>query len=565
MTNPFKAIALIAITVLWSCVSVRAQVPSGNTNTASEALASLSRDPVFNAWKDNAEIINCGKCHYTPAVPFGYTTDFCQLTELRTWLENDKHAICRQRVEPMEIAQIEAITNELKKSMGSSKRDTEFIEDWVGASNYISLLMCRKLGYDVKTEAGYNKFRDNCLTCHGGYAIHTNSGQFNQGQSHPGISCNYCHQIGDNSAWAEEHNPPQLPKPKLWRTKTPAEKAAAGMRDLVDASQQVALCASCHMGDPASGKFVTHDMYVAGHPPLPGFDLKQFSTVMPRHWRDLRETAVALNDYADREKYFANNVPSAVAKQANGMPWDTRAILVNAISTAKQNALMIAGAENHWADYAMYDCSACHHELKLPSPRQNRKQIDAPGRPRLLEWTTPVLTAAFALADSDHAVEKATENLKRAISVTPFGAPELCIPEAKRLVDAFESLIKKMEAIPIGAPESKRMIKSLANSDADSLLDYHSARQVIWALQSIEAELRLMKQPLPEAGQKLIAELGSGENVPSVELKLPAGRTGNLFERTNASSSFIAKELLRIRTYDPMLFRLQLQKIDQSL
>ena len=32
------------------------------------------------------------------------------------------------------------------------------------------------------------------------------------------------------------------------------------------------MCLSCHLGNAREGRVVTHEMYAAGHPPLPGFE-----------------------------------------------------------------------------------------------------------------------------------------------------------------------------------------------------------------------------------------------------------------------------------------------------
>src|SRR5205814_2242281 len=39
----------------------------------------------------------------------------------------------------------------------------------------------------------------------------------------------------------------------------------------------------------AEGKVVTHEMYAAGHPPLPGFELATFSESLPKHWRLMKD------------------------------------------------------------------------------------------------------------------------------------------------------------------------------------------------------------------------------------------------------------------------------------
>src|SRR5207248_334113 len=37
------------------------------------------------------------------------------------------------------------------------------------------------------------------------------------------------------------------------------------------------------------GKIVTHEMYAAGHPPLPGIEIATFGDALPRHWETLTE------------------------------------------------------------------------------------------------------------------------------------------------------------------------------------------------------------------------------------------------------------------------------------
>ena len=46
------------------------------------------------------------------------------------------------------------------------------------------------------------------------------------------------------------------------------------------------LCLSCHVGNAAQGKVITHAMYAAGHPPLPAMDIATFALNQPQHWRD---------------------------------------------------------------------------------------------------------------------------------------------------------------------------------------------------------------------------------------------------------------------------------------
>ena len=41
-------------------------------------------------------------------------------------------------------------------------------------------------------------------------------------------------------------------------------------------SSRAKLCSACHVGNVEDGKLVTHEMYAAGHPPLPGIEIVAF-------------------------------------------------------------------------------------------------------------------------------------------------------------------------------------------------------------------------------------------------------------------------------------------------
>src|SRR5262249_41244948 len=61
---------------------------------------------------------------------------------------------------------------------------------------------------------------------------------------------------------------------RRWRALTRAKKETQrGMRDRWTPRPRVEICLSCHVGAPAQKKVLTHDMYVAGPPPLPSFEV----------------------------------------------------------------------------------------------------------------------------------------------------------------------------------------------------------------------------------------------------------------------------------------------------
>ena len=70
------------------------------------------------------------------------------------------------------------------------------------------------------------------------------------------------------------------------------EKSAKGLWDIRDPEVRAQRCASCHVGNAAEGKFVTHAMYAAGHPPLPPLEVMTFSRDQPMHYKPPHETDV---------------------------------------------------------------------------------------------------------------------------------------------------------------------------------------------------------------------------------------------------------------------------------
>ncbi len=140
--------------------------------------------------------------------------------------------------------------------------------------------------------------RAECLTCH---AVDRHPGPVNLADMSAGrfytdfgVSCEACHGFADK--WFGDHIK------KSWRAIPPTEKAVYHLNDvpanartgygLVDIrSPQVRTekCASCHVGNKDEGKFVTHEMYAAGHPPLPAFEPVTYALQGPPHYYSHRD------------------------------------------------------------------------------------------------------------------------------------------------------------------------------------------------------------------------------------------------------------------------------------
>jgi len=127
-----------------------------------------------------------------------------------------------------------------------------------------------------------------CLACHGPFI-----GKYANGAELPpaGVTCEHCH--GPASLWISVHGFPEPAAPgvTVWQEMTDEAKKTLGFNPLYDGAVKAKQCYSCHVGqssaNPDEHRVVTHDMYAAGHPPLPPVELATFSErALHHHWLD---------------------------------------------------------------------------------------------------------------------------------------------------------------------------------------------------------------------------------------------------------------------------------------
>lgn len=558
------ATALFAAAVAASSV-VSAQPP----DAAAEQRSAIQSDPVFQAWKQHPGVQTCAPCHYESDNEFvERDTAFSRQNELSFWLAHDKHAIARRRVEPLTQDELYDEAQELLQRWADAGLEFDSVpSDWFGASNVLSRRICDKLGYDVTTAEGYATFRNRCLTCHGGYRGDQDTADFARGGTEqPGISCNYCHQLDDNNEWVSQHGSPTTKE--AWRLLSPNEKAAAGMRDLVDSAHQANLCFDCHVGNRSTDQFVTHEMYAAGHPPLPSVELQTFCQQMPQHWRTLSQLYESIEDAETREKYFGINFPELFADSEGLSPgkvfWNTRKMLIGAVKAREQTLELIlqSAHPDRWGDYALYDCAACHHELRRPSDRQQRGFPTAPGRPRQHEWPSALLNVAMETAGDSETARSLEDELTSAFGRQPFGDPADVEPAAARLRDQMTAATNRLQSRAVDEELARRVLMALAETPREEVFVYDAARQVVWAMQVVARELREEGAPLEEELERRITELGQ----PSAETgstgiaaTLPAGRQSFIYPAN------LRADLERRAAFDPDEFVARLREIRERL
>ena len=155
-----------------------------------------------------------------------------------------------------------------------------------------------------------------------------------------------------------------------------------------------------------------------------------------------------------------------------------------------------AGSRAGLAEFALYDCAACHHELVIPSARQQRGYGGfAPGRPRFGSWALPLARAGAELAkpptrpEARSALGALLVPLAAATAQAPFGEPAAVGPAARQAIRQLDALIDSLDALNLDAATARRFLTLLCRSGSRTLLDRDSARHLAAAIGVIVADL----------------------------------------------------------------------------
>jgi mono/diheme cytochrome c family protein len=312
-----------------------------------------------------------------------------------------------------------------------------------------------------------------------------------------GINCQACH--GPAAKWDGPHRLGD------WRPLTGQEKTSTyGMTNLRDPAVRARTCAGCHVGAADEGKFVTHDMYAAGHPPLPAFELATFSRDEPRHWlspgdipyiRGLEPTAAA-----ERYSYRKGEVDAA------------RLVAVGAVVCFRQAIDLLRfdpdpAKPSPGLDFAHFNCAACHHDLRVPSDRQINGFPGVPGRPVPQTWSVWLVRAVLRHAQQSGRngaeqllteFEAGYDALRRAFDAKPFGDKAAVLQAARALDATCEKVQKLVNGIKYDGPAARGLLVALATeatAEPDptaakrwDFLDTDGAAQIARAFAAIYAE-----------------------------------------------------------------------------
>ncbi|HEV3136610.1 MAG TPA: multiheme c-type cytochrome, partial [Pirellulales bacterium] len=408
--------------------SATTQAPSHATDPASQtkpALATLYFGTLV-----------CQRCHAEPSDRVQEPISICRCNELTIWQQQDKHKDAYQ-----------ALLGPRASRMGK-------------------LL-------DNRTSVSEQK---DCLVCHSA-SLSEQSLADDSFHLEEGVSCAICH--GPHEQWVEAHAPPFAKQREAWRRLTGKEKQAQfGLTDLRDPATRAALCTSCHIGNRAEGKVITHEMYAAGHPPLPGIEVAAFSDEMPRHWQYVKEKSRAVQE-------TFKFVPSRFE--------ESQVVLVGGMATFRETMRLLAeqaaNDDRKWPQLAQFDCYACHHELESPSWRQHRAANGKPGLPRSPNWPAVLVRLALChLGQSDQVFNARLKELDEAFDVQPFGKREQISIAALHLVEWTDRPLGALAAATVDDAAARKLLRFLANASQVSALDYDSARQIAWAFRTLAKE-----------------------------------------------------------------------------
>lgn len=389
---------------------------------------------------DDAEVGNtCLRCHQAPLEQDKRALEFILLRESTYWTQHDMHRRA-----------FDALSSQLGRDI--SKRLKPGDENWAAAAP--ACLVCHSTDREPLTplkdktaDHFYCKNGVNCQACHG--------------------------PAGPVGAWGSQHV-----FDAKWRDTHPKQKRAYGLENLRDPVVRAEKCVSCHVGSAAEGKFVTHAMYAAGHPPLPPFELATFSRDEPMHWRPLADVKhITSLDPAKAKELFSYR---------KGENEAARLVAVGAVVALRESVKLLAfdpdpAKPADRLDFAHFNCAACHHDLRVPARRQENGFPGVPGRPVPTTWPTWVVKVVLRHAGPEGAevgkrFEASYEALRKAFDAVPFGDRATVVERAEDVRKACDELLALLDRTDFTEPAGLvRELAAVAGEGPGGRRDYLDA------------------------------------------------------------------------------------------
>jgi hypothetical protein len=203
-------------------------------------------------------------------------------------------------------------------------------------------------------------------------------------------------------------------------------------------------------------------------------------------------------------------------------------------------------------DLAVFDCYACHHDLKLPASdqsswRQERGFHGVPGRPPMRAWPWALASAAMANSRrvSDHAdlitgAHTDFSRLQDAFAARPFGEPTKVSEAAATLASRLD-MVRQMMAHSWNDQRASALAADICSAGmARRFADFDEARSIGWALTTLQQD-----RPL------LFSDSGPTPRPMNMELGLNIAAQAEALDPLNG--------------YDPVLFERQLESLLKTI
>ena len=382
--------------------------------------------------------------------------------------------------------------------------------------NELSQQMARNLGI-VDADSGKSLVHQDrrCLACHSSVpfdqmeqkGIHgelISTSTVEDPRYTIGVSCEACHgPAGRDKAgrigWGSAHALPG-DDANRWRLLSADEKFNEyGYWDIRSTETQTRICMSCHLGNVEQKKIITHEMYAAGHPPLPSFELSQFVRQMPPHWRRFEEKPQEVRvAYLSEVRQRTNVRENELLDSGTQNLAMTRATMISSFIVLEEAMRLTADLLEQsppvvrHPELANYACFACHHELVRDGWRKSRRLTSPPGRPVLHEWPLQLARVTERTMGQDTLTSK-TDDLVTALTSHPFGKKDELVRAATALADTSLKCAETLKIQAIDKVKANQFLKSLAAFGAEKDVDYDSARQLVWAYERSLAEIQELK------------------------------------------------------------------------
>jgi hypothetical protein len=552
----------------------------------------------------------CVDCHFPREAPrpdpFELNGGFCQREQSAIWEQQDKH---RRSFDLVASGSGRKLTDAI---LGFSLDEVLDLGPFERRPD--GIVPAARFRADLPANDPRVTVVQSCLACHA--PVQEDPAATGESFIEYGVSCQACHGPGGNYLAPHQE--------REWRlVKAEAKQRLFGLRDLRHPATRAALCASCHVGsfsDPDAPRFVKHEWYAKGHPPLPGLEQATFAAQMPAHWQPLasklaaprpigylsgeataaqidafigrlpRSIEIARSDLAGN--YLAANAASFSPDPVQDMT-RTKDVLVAALGVLGASASLVAdapAAEAH--DFALFDCGACHHELRSQFASATRIGRGLPpGRPPGPEWPRPLATLA---AGDSQELAAALAALDASYAARPFGLSASKRTAAASVRDTCGTLASQLAQQPLGEAAAAELFGQTTDPARYTLRrevrDYHAARQLAWATREVAKDLAglplrtggngfapqhaaefrtalagLSGEPAseqPEAIGGRIDALFQGQQ-PSdwdgpLRLKLPAGQTISIVDN-------LPESLEALSRYDAAAFEARLRLLHERL